>query len=161
MIRWLFADPKYHIVPIAENRAHELAEIHKACFPLPWDETVMRGFLLDPRVVAYGAQSTRRTRLVGAILIRSAGGEADILTICVLPAYRGHGIGADLCRAAMGTLRQRGVQALFLEVAEDNAPAIRLYEKLGFTEVGRRKAYYAARQAGQARDALIMRLDLR
>ena len=46
--------------------------------------------------------------------------------------------------------------ALLLEVRVSNAPAIRLYEKLGFVQVGRRPRYYT----NPREDALILRKEL-
>lgn len=53
------------------------------------------------------------------------------LSVCVLPGYRGAGLGADLVGAAIAEARRRGVPALGLSVEEGN-PARRLYERLGF-----------------------------
>ena len=52
-----------------------------------------------------------------------------------------------------------GAVRLFLEVAEDNVAARALYERAGFGQIGRRKAYYAAPDGGRT-DALVLALDL-
>jgi ribosomal-protein-alanine N-acetyltransferase len=51
------------------------------------------------------------------------------------------------------------VRAVFLEVGDDNVPALRLYRRAGFREVGRREGYYRD-QAGKASTALVLRRDL-
>ncbi len=58
---------------------------------------------------------------------------ADVpeLSVCVLPGYRGAGLGAGLVGAALTEARRRGLPALSLSVEEGN-PARRLYERLGF-----------------------------
>ncbi|MFX5295047.1 GNAT family N-acetyltransferase, partial [Acinetobacter baumannii] len=53
----------------------------------------------------------------------------------------------------------RGVRTIFLEVEENNQPARRLYERMGFAVVGRRESYYP-RAGGEQRNALLMRRDL-
>ncbi len=53
------------------------------------------------------------------------------LSVCVLPGYRGAGLGAELLAAAVGAARHRSLPALSLSVEEGN-PARRLYERLGF-----------------------------
>ena len=53
-----------------------------------------------------------------------------------------------------------GARTLFLEVGFDNPAARRLYQSLGFAEVGRRAAYYA-RVEGPPADAIVMRLTLK
>jgi ribosomal-protein-alanine N-acetyltransferase len=50
-----------------------------------------------------------------------------------------------------------GARSVFLEVDEGNVPAMRLYQRAGFREVGRREAYYPA---GRGSAALILRRDL-
>lgn len=53
------------------------------------------------------------------------------LSVCVLPGYRGAGLGGELVRAAVAEARRRSFPALCLSVEEGN-PARRLYERLGF-----------------------------
>ena len=62
---------------------------------------------------------------------------ADVpeLSVCVLPGYRGAGLGADLVGAAVTEARRRALPALSLSVEEGN-PARRLYERLGFRPAG-------------------------
>jgi ribosomal-protein-alanine N-acetyltransferase len=55
----------------------------------------------------------------------------------------------------MSRLAALGVGRIFLEVEEGNRPALRLYARAGFTEVGRRPGYYAGGAA-----ALVLRRDL-
>lgn len=68
---------------------------------------------------------------------------ADVpeLSVCVLPGYRGAGLGAALVEAAVEEARQRSLDAVSLSVEVGN-PARRLYERLGFAPVA------AARQPG-------------
>ena len=62
---------------------------------------------------------------------------ADVpeLSVCVLPGYRGAGLGAELMAAAVAEARRRDLPALSLSVEEGN-PARRLYERLGFRPAG-------------------------
>jgi ribosomal-protein-alanine N-acetyltransferase len=54
----------------------------------------------------------------------------------------------------------RRAEALFLEVDETNRPAIALYKRFGFRQVGRRPNYYSSAD-GSSAGALVMRRDLR
>lgn len=95
---------------------------------------------------------------LGFVLLGLAADEAEVITLAVLPAARRRGIGAALVAAAAREAATRGATRLFLEVAEDNAPARALYARTGFVPVGRRKGYYA-RESG-AVDALVLALAL-
>jgi ribosomal-protein-alanine N-acetyltransferase len=69
--------------------------------------------------------------------------EAEVLNIAVRRSKRRRGLARMLLQAAFDQLRQNGVARVFLEVRESNLPAIQLYQKCGFTKIGRRTPYYA------------------
>ncbi|MBY6056293.1 GNAT family N-acetyltransferase [Leisingera daeponensis] len=93
-------------------------------------------------------------------LVRVIADEAELLTIVTDPAHQRQGL-ARACMAAWESLaRARGAAEVFLEVAEDNAPAQALYRDCGFAECGRRSGYYRREGANPA-DAILMRKSLR
>jgi ribosomal-protein-alanine N-acetyltransferase len=71
-----------------------------------------------------------------------AADEGEILNLGVASPYRRRGIGRALVQSVLAALAGRDVDAVYLEVRESNAGARRLYETLGFREVGRRASYY-------------------
>jgi [ribosomal protein S18]-alanine N-acetyltransferase len=91
----------------------------------------------------------------GLVLARAIAGEAEVLTLAVLPAARRRGLGLALMTGAIDRAAAAGATAMLLEVAADNTAAQGLYALLGFAEVGRRRRYYA-----DGRDALVMRRAL-
>ena len=129
-----------------------LAGIHAQAFDAPWDEPALASLLGQVGVHAV-------VRPDGFILIRVVADEAEVLTLAVSPSARGRGLGTILVAGAIDLARAAGAERLFLEVAEDNAPARALYDRLGFETAGRRRRYYA-RSAGTAADALILSLSL-
>ncbi|PZR75224.1 MAG: ribosomal-protein-alanine N-acetyltransferase, partial [Stutzerimonas stutzeri] len=84
--------------------------------------------------------------------------EAHLLNITVKPQSQGRGLGLRLLEHLMQRARERGGRECFLEVRASNAPAYRLYERYGFNEVGRRRAYYPS--ADGREDALVMACTL-
>src|SRR5215467_8883338 len=58
-------------------------------------------------------------------------GFTEVSAVCTHPDHRGHGYASELVLAMVTTIQQRG-DVPFLHVAEENASAIRIYEKLGF-----------------------------
>lgn len=93
----------------------------------------------------------RGEQLVGYAGLFAVPPEADIQTVAVAPQEQGRGTGGILVSALLRRSMQLGVTALRLEVRADNAPALRLYERLGFTVDGRRRDYY-----GRGSDAMLM-----
>ena len=94
----------------------------------------------------------------GFILCQTAGDEAEILTFCVTRNARGKGVGRLLLMAAIAEARKKNAHRMFLEVAVDNQPALRLYETSGFRVIGSRANYY--QREGKSVDAVMYSLDL-
>lgn len=65
--------------------------------------------------------------------------QARILSIAVSSLARGQGLGTKLMMCALAYFQKKRVSLIRLEVRPDNAPAIRVYEKLGFIDAGRTK----------------------
>jgi len=81
--------------------------------------------------------------------------EAELLTIAVAPAKRRKGLAEHALGQLETAMHARGAARCFLEVAADNTGAIALYSKSGYTESGRRRDYYGAKNVSKT-DALIM-----
>jgi ribosomal-protein-alanine N-acetyltransferase len=131
--------------------ATALSAIHARAFPDDefWDERIIAGQLSQPGV--FGLLDKRG----GMLLARLAADEAEVLTVAVVPERRQQGLGGGLLQAAAEEARARGAARLFLEVSTRNPAARGLYQQFGFTQVGRRKAYYA-----DGSDALVLSKDL-
>jgi ribosomal-protein-alanine N-acetyltransferase len=90
---------------------------------------------------------------------RVAGPESELLLLAVDPQYRRRGIGRLLIDDWRAWAAEQGAEDYFLEMRADN-DAVHLYERAGFTECGRRPAYYRGND-GQLRDAVTMRQPAR
>jgi len=139
------------IVPLGPAHAAVLAAIHEAAFP-PAERWGPEAIALQLGLPGYHGLYHPAG---GMVLLRAAADEAEILTLAVVPAARRQGVGAGLLGAAMRAAAAHGARALFLEVATTNRPALSLYRRLGFAEVGRRSRYYA-----DGADALVMKARL-
>lgn len=146
------------ITTLPMTAAVPLAMLHRVCFPDdPWDGDAMARIL--GLSGCFGRLAWEAGEPSGFVLARDLGDECEILSVGVEPAARKRGTGARLMRAALAEARRRDIPSAVLEVAADNEPAQRLYERLGFVRVGHRPRYYR-RPSGMA-DALILRLSLR
>lgn len=117
-----------------------LATLHALCFgttPRPWSAAEFADLLKDPANLL-----TADPGGAGFAMARRAGPEAEILTICTAPDSRGRGIGRRLLEDLHARLAARGVDEVFLEVADTNAAARALYAAAGYVPVGYRKDYY-------------------
>lgn len=130
--------------------AAEMAALHALCFttPRPWSETEIAELLSNRFCFAINAVS-------GFLLGRVVAGEAELLTIAVDPAARNQGIGTGLMQEFLTQAATRGADSVFLEVADFNTSAQRLYLASGFTETARRRGYYHAPD-GTRSDAILM-----
>ena len=139
-------------------RAAACAAIHAGAFHRGWSAQEIAALGMEPSVLAHVALDSTQTSVLGFSLARCAGQEAEILTIVVDAARRGRGLGRLLLQAQLDALALQGVREVFLEVEADNVAALTLYKRLGFSQVGERKAYYA--RPGQApATALILRRE--
>jgi [ribosomal protein S18]-alanine N-acetyltransferase len=150
-----------------------LVNLHKRCFKVSWTAETLAELMAapgafclivtppddltdDPREAPRDAPAPSP---VGFILARSIAGEAEILTIGVIPEARDRGLARRLLNATLERAARSGAAAIFLEVGTNNRAARRLYAGAGFFEVGRRRNYYPDEGAGRD-DALVMRRDL-
>ena len=144
------------IVPMREPHVAAIAALEAANFSAPWDEASVRAELENPLALWLVAVEEDGT-VLGYVGSQSCFEDADILNVCVAPAARRQGVAEALMLELEARLAPKGVEKITLEVRASNEPAIRLYEKLGYTQVGVRKGYYEKPRE----DALILQKELR
>jgi [ribosomal protein S18]-alanine N-acetyltransferase len=145
------ATPPARPLPATAAEAAALAVLHAAAFPAPaaWGSDAITLLLAMPG--GFGLWLPEQ----GFVLARAIAGEAEILTLAVVPAARRQHVGSTLLDAAMAQAEARGARAMLLEVAAGNAAALALYHRLGFAQTGRRRRYYS-----DGADALVLRRTL-
>lgn len=122
------------------------------CFGEGWTAPQCAGLMPMSGVWLTTAQIEHE--IVGFALSRIVADEAELLLLAVKRKCQGLGIGHDLLQSFITAARDRGASRLHLEVRDGNQ-AIHLYKHAGFSEAGRRKAYYSGRD-GQTYDALTL-----
>jgi len=137
--------------------AAAIAALHGVSFARGWSEQEVETLMTDRHVMAHRA--INGSTMAGFILSRLVEDEAEILSVAVAKARRGRGLAHSLLNLHMRRLAGLGARAIFLEVDEHNAPAIRLYDRAGFHEISRRPNYYPG-AGGKAAAALVLRRDL-
>ena len=137
------------------NSSHvaQIAQLEKICFSDPWSEKSVASELDNK--LAFWLVAVEEARVAGYIGSQTVMDETDMMNVAVHPDFRRQGIAEALVNTLVENLKQMGSRCLTLEVRASNAPAIILYEKLGFAEIGRRKNYYR----NPREDALILRKE--
>lgn len=143
------------LIPLTSADVDELSRLHRACFPLDqvWSPQSFADLLAENSKIGWRLQVDGQN--AGFILGRVILDEAELLTIGVGEAYRRHGLARQLISHLVAVLRQRKVVKVFLEVAENNEPALNLYLKAGFRLISRRYNYYPG-----GITAFVLQLDL-
>lgn len=158
MIKLWMAPGGLHVEPGEPGDAATLARIHGQSFFRGWTTEEFATFLTDRNTPVYVACDAKR-RIAGFAVIRTVLDEAELLSIAVEPRWRGRGLGRAILQAVFADLMLSPARRMFLEVDEQNEPAVRLYRRLGFGTLSSRKGYYA-RPDGTAATALVMARDL-
>jgi ribosomal-protein-alanine N-acetyltransferase len=147
------------IDPLETDAASRMAAIHAASFARPWSTLEFERLLGERGVVADGVFLGPATRPTGFVLSRIVLDEAEILTVAMATEARGKGLSIPLLERHLDELSRRGVRTVHLEVEEGNLPALALYRRFGFKNVGRREGYYQKADGARV-TALTMALDL-
>lgn len=143
----------YQLVPMDKSHLKEVAALDKALFTRPWSQDSWESELYNTTVSLVVAE-TEEGHVLGYGVLGVILDEGCLEKIAVKPEYQRQGI----AQAILGSYLRYGREHLAfitLEVREDNDPAIALYRKNGFAEVGRRKNYYSEVH----KDAILMTLE--
>ena len=131
----------------------QIAQLEKLCFSDPWSEKSIETELSCR--LSFWLVAMDGDKVVGYVGSQTVIDETDMMNIAVHPECRRRGIAEALIDALINALREKGSRALSLEVRASNDPAIALYQKMGFSQVGRRPNYYR----NPKEDALILRKE--
>ncbi|MCR5194485.1 MAG: ribosomal protein S18-alanine N-acetyltransferase [Alphaproteobacteria bacterium] len=127
---------------------NELANLHKICFPhKPWSADDFA------ELKKSGCEIVSSQN--GFIVWRTVLDETEIITVGVHPDARGTGIAIAMIGIMENEIKKIGATKIFLEVSHTNTPAIKLYEKCGFAQIGKRKQYYS-----DGSDAILMEKNI-
>ncbi len=123
-----------------------ISALEKECFTDAWSEALISNMFSNSYDKIFVLEEDEK--VAGYINTRDIGGDVDLMSLCVSPAYRRKGYAGKL----MERILCEPYRQIILEVRESNEPAIRLYEKYGFEKFARRERYYSSPDE----DAIIM-----
>jgi [ribosomal protein S18]-alanine N-acetyltransferase len=128
----------FRIRPAVAEDLPEVVRIERGVFPAPWSEETFFAFLGPFCLVAVGPDG-----VWGFVFARLVIDQAEVLDLAVDLTRRRRGVARALLMTLCRLLADNGCTSVHLEARVSNAAAIRLYEALGFREVGRRARYYS------------------
>ena len=140
-----------HIKIATKENISDIAKIEQACFSAPWSEDSIAESLDNPAshfLIAYYGDE-----VAGYMGLQIFSGEGYVTNVAVLPKFRGKGIAKALISEQM----KNDMEFITLEVRESNVPAINLYTKMGFENMGIRPKFYS----NPTENAIIMTKYLR
>ena len=138
---------------IEKSDIPQLAELERLCFSDPWSVSAFEYELNNP--LSLWLVAVQEDNVAGYVGSQTVMDESDMMNIAVHPDFRRQGIAENLITNLILLLNTRQSKSLTLEVRGSNAPAISLYKKMGFLQVGRRPGYYR----NPREDAYILRKE--
>lgn len=126
---------------LSEGDTAAIVNLEAACFSDGWTENMVRDSFYYPNAQLWGIYES--DVLAGYYAAGQVADEGELMSICVLPEFRGRGFGKMLLNHMEETLKQLGSVQIFLEVRESNRSARNLYSSSGFKEMGIRRNYYS------------------
>lgn len=139
------------IKPFEEKYIDDVHKIENACFSNPWSrEDLAKQLELE---TSHFLVADIDGKAVGYMGLQIFSGEGYVTNVAVLPEFRGKGIALALINEQL----KNKMNFITLEVRESNAPAINLYQKAGFENVGARPKFYS----NPTENAIIMTKYLR
>ncbi len=122
------------------NNLDEIYQIEEKSFTDPMKKETLA---LDLQRESYYCYGLDEEDLVAFISYEKVLDEAQIISVAVDPSVRRKGYGKLLFEQVIRLAREDGINVLTLEVRSENIAALKLYESLGFEQVGIRKNYYS------------------
>ncbi len=144
--------PEVTIRAMQESDLPEVVRIERASYTFPWTEGIFRDCLRVNyfcRVIEVGGA------IAGHGVMSVGAAEAHLLNVCIEETYRCRGLGARLLQHLLRAAGAAGALEAFLEARPSNLSAIRLYQSLGFRQIGVRRGYYQA--VGGREDAIVLK----
>lgn len=121
----------------------------------PWTVKQIQGTLDTKSSLIHYA--TVEETVVGFIMASVTFDIVDVFMVVVSEDYKQRSIGTKLFEALMAYCQEQHIAEILLETRITNTPAIGLYERVGFQQVGLRKAYYSS----PIEDAIIMKKEIK
>ncbi len=144
------------LIPFKPDYTENILEIYASCFPWRGIQP-MRNVVADKTytvTLACRENSAEHQEITGFIIWRITCDEIEVIDLCSAVHARRSGAAKMLLSDCLATARMFNIPKVFLEVSEQNIPALNLYKQFNFREYARREGYY---KSNPPENALLMR----
>ncbi|WP_232784882.1 ribosomal protein S18-alanine N-acetyltransferase [Psychromonas sp. MB-3u-54] len=142
---------KLKIVPMGLADIEDVFNIESRCHSHPWSKKL---FLSNFGTRYFSHLLLADEQVIGYFVASSVAGEVTLMNIAITPEVQGQGLGEILLQFLKDYSQAKDEEEVWLEVRASNLYALKLYQKLGFVELDRRKDYYPCKNGRE--DAVIM-----
>jgi ribosomal-protein-alanine N-acetyltransferase len=149
-------EPRIEIRLMQPSDLKAVSAVERAAYAFPWSLGIFRDCLLAGY---YCLVLDVGTSVTGYGIMSVAAAEAHLLNLCVHPSAQRVGHGRRLLNALLLKAEDADVDKIFLEVRPSNHVALRLYQSVGFEQIGVRPAYYQAERGRE--DAVVLSVAVR
>lgn len=140
---------------LSTSHVESIMPIEESCHSHPWSKKLLTG-CIGGRY--FGEIAMLDDEVIGFYIADKVADESTLMDICIKPSFQGQGLGKKLLQQYINEATTRECQTLWLEVRASNTAAQLLYINLGYSQTGRRVAYYP-KEVGYE-DALVMQKTL-
>ena len=136
--------------PMVSTDLASVVENEQLGYSHPWSEGIFADCIRSGNecwLIITGSKN------IGHGILSVGVGESHLLNVCINPEYQGQGYGRNLVQHMLDRARNHRTSSIFLEVRPSNLVAFKLYESLGFNEIGIREGYYPAESGRE--DAIV------
>lgn len=148
----------FRIIPFESSHLETASVLHQACLKEGWSLATLRETMAESTIIGFTAvQIAPSNPLIGFIVMRIILGEAEILTLVVSPHARRQGVGKALMKKTLNLTYNKGAEYVYLEAAENNVAALKLYSLFGSEKYGERPGYYSSKE-GFKEAAILLKL---
>lgn len=146
--------------PMLSDDIDKVCAIELAAHRAPWSRDIISDCVFvgyDCRVLEI--DNGAEVELASYIISRYNDNVCHVLNLCVATALQGKGYGQLLLQNVIDLPQKPETESVLLEVRPSNAPALRLYQKMGFQQIGIKRGYY--RDVENIEDAVVLQKQIK
>lgn len=144
----------FHIRKMEESDLNDVFAIEIIDNPHHWTKQIIQD-CIRVKYDCFVCEDESNQKIIGFAILSHAVDESHILNIAISKPYRRQGIAQHFLQYLYERCKANQIPAVLLEVRESNKPAIELYLKNKFKQIGIRKDYYPAE--GGRENALVLK----